>query len=347
MLVVTTSYGVLAAVCGLLGCAAVICCCDAAGIRLLREFSRAQAIVACVMIVPVICLVAASTGVVARARILESHYWAMHIRWSDVLGCVHQWRAALGFWSSDLAEMTASVAGVGLILLLVFMGLTRLMSPTTLMLVIWVVAISVCLLVWEQSRAQPVMVTHLLVCQHYLLQLLLVWVVGDLSQRFGVVFAGIASWAGICGIVLPCVVTISGSNIHGDLVTRRAADEVIATSGDVDVLLFAGSRTYALFEMYLPESLGAKTKVYLRGEPFPDNFPYRTRIPASNCVRKHDLAMLADQRVVYVQLEAAQSITIDVSPWTTSALHIYGHPCNSIGNIQVAELRPRRDPVVE
>lgn len=361
-LVATVCYGLLIALGGLLaaavanyyrGAGSTTLDCRNASIakaaerRLSWLSNGSQEYIAFFLIILVACAAAELTGAFSRRKIIENHYWAMPVRIADAFGAAHQWRAALGFWPARIADPASFVACGMTFLLLMVMRVSRLMSPSSFILGFWILAIGVGLLVWEWLQGNPVMVTHLLAGQHYLLMLLLIWVVDDLSERFGTVAAGIAVWTGLCGLAFPCIGTIAGSKLDGDSTIRRAVGEIIAASRNSDMVLFGGSRAYVLFEMHLPDSLRGKARVFLRGGAFPDNFPYRGRFLASQCVYEHDLPALSQQRVVFVKLEAAQSITIDFAPWTISSLQLYGHPCNSIGDIYIAALSPRRDPPVE
>lgn len=49
------------------------------------------------------------------------------------------------------------------------------------------------------------------------------------------------------------------------------------------------------------------------------------------------------KRVVYVQLEAAQTVRLDFSSWAREDYELMYHPCNSLGEIYIARFTGNAD----
>ena len=270
---------------------------------------------------------------VARLAALKEHYWATStLSWHPPFGS--HWFDAAPLLQDDLS---AQLLQAGLLLVVGFASIHP-RAPSSLRLcTLTYLIVAACLCLAEYIVAAPIFVPHLCRCQ-FILSMIILFLMGWWTASFWTRAAFIVALGSVFAV--PNIGWLVGPCYSGDSKVAEAADFLRQVGPRADRVIFGGSRTYVMFHPFLGDIVN-KSSVFVRSGAFPDNFVGLSLVDDKDRSGDIEIGALKSLRIVYVQLEAAQSITIDTTFWNVEAVGVFSHPCNSIGDIHVISLSPK------
>lgn len=296
------------------------------------------AIVMCLVVLSSLC---PAFHLAQRISHLSDHYWALPTRGETIhmlfFGFVWSDFSVLQFMRHQAALESVHAVVLGVIACVM---VTSRASSRTFVAGLSAILSSILLLILQAAVGSPLLVVQFLGCVLLLYAVAACLAIYDLFGGLGIRFLGAA---GLLIITIPSLASLWQSGASGERALAEVTRHIKAMATDSDRVLFAGSRAYVLAYPRLPDGVIEKSTVFFREGTRPDNFTGRSLVPSDQRCTIDSIHREFSRRVCYVQLEAAQSVRCDLSPWNVGKVAVVPHPCNSIGIITIIELIPR-DP---
>ncbi len=270
-----------------------------------------------------------------RLELLKNHYWAQDIVASADLPFANVWfeiSPATPVWPRVFQAMHA-----GLLAMCAAVMLWRRADPVARVCAFALGLTTSAFYIVEATVGEQIWVPHFWGCGTLLMSS-----VGFLGAGvlFGAYGRAVAVAAATALIVVPTLHACLTDRRSGDEMLREAAAAIDHEADSADVVVFGGSRCWAMFASLVDDDVHAKARVLGREGLWPDSFAGLALVPPSRLETERTLARFHARRAIFVQLDAAQSFRIDITPWPKQSGDFWMYPSYTIGGIRVMKLEP-------